>query len=117
MGTWSVLPVERQGDGEFRDVAYPTDDGSLQMIQKAVIAEYEKITGVRIPQQAANMASYPEAGPCPACKLSRHVLCGLNAIHRFGLATPDEGIGVELRVFLLFYKSVLFPIWPISSGT
>jgi DNA-binding cell septation regulator SpoVG len=35
-------------DGEFRDVAYARDDKSLQIIQKAIIAEYEKITGVTI---------------------------------------------------------------------
>ena len=41
-------PNARHADGEFRDVAYPADDKTLQMIQKAVIAEYEKITGVTI---------------------------------------------------------------------
>ena len=41
--------------------------------------------------------------PCPGCNgYLGFVMRGLDAIHRFELATPNEGIGVGLRVFLLF---------------
>lgn len=41
------MPYEKEKDGSIRDLAYPANDTTLQMIQKAVIAEYEKITGPR----------------------------------------------------------------------
>jgi DNA-binding cell septation regulator SpoVG len=41
------MPYEKEKDGSIRDLAYPASDSTLQMIQKAVIAEYEKITGPR----------------------------------------------------------------------
>jgi DNA-binding cell septation regulator SpoVG len=42
------VPHVKEKDGSFDDIAYPANDNTLQMIQKAVIAEYEKITGPRI---------------------------------------------------------------------
>ena len=48
------------------------------------------------------MASYLRSGLALAVTYLGDVLRGLDAIHRFELATPDEGIGVGLRVFLLF---------------
>ena len=41
------MPYEKEKDGSIRDLAFPANDSTLQMIQKAVIAEYEKITGPR----------------------------------------------------------------------
>jgi DNA-binding cell septation regulator SpoVG len=39
------MPYEKEKDGSVRDLAYPVNDSTLQMIQKAVIAEYEKTIG------------------------------------------------------------------------
>src|SRR5687768_16029633 len=41
------MPYEKEKDGSIRDLAFPSNDSTLQMIQKAIIAEYEKITGPR----------------------------------------------------------------------
>ena len=41
------MPHGKEKDGSSRDIAYPANDNTLQMIQKAVIAEYEKIIGPR----------------------------------------------------------------------
>ena len=41
------MPYEKEKDGTIRDLAFPANDSTLQMIQKTVIAEYEKVTGPR----------------------------------------------------------------------
>jgi DNA-binding cell septation regulator SpoVG len=41
------MPYEKEKEGSIRDLAFPATDSTLQMIRKAVIAEYEKITGPR----------------------------------------------------------------------
>jgi stage V sporulation protein G len=39
------MPNVKQTDGTFRDIAYPSDNRTLKIIEKAMIAEYEKVIG------------------------------------------------------------------------
>lgn len=41
-GLFVAMPSRRRKDGEFRDIAHPINNDARQMIEEAVIAEYER---------------------------------------------------------------------------
>jgi stage V sporulation protein G len=53
-GLFVAMPSRRRKDGEFRDIAHPINNATRQMIEDAVLAEYERqlALGEDAPQQA-----------------------------------------------------------------
>jgi stage V sporulation protein G len=41
-GIFVAMPSRRRKDGEFRDIAHPINNATRQMIEDAVLAEYER---------------------------------------------------------------------------
>ncbi|MGI6697274.1 MAG: septation regulator SpoVG [Clostridiales bacterium] len=41
-GTFIAMPSRRTPDGEFKDIAHPINSETREMIQKAILEEYEK---------------------------------------------------------------------------
>jgi stage V sporulation protein G len=41
-GLFVAMPSRRRKDGEFRDIAHPINNETRQMIEDAVLAEYER---------------------------------------------------------------------------
>ncbi|HZX47254.1 MAG TPA: septation regulator SpoVG [Clostridia bacterium] len=41
-GTFIAMPSRRTPDGEFKDIAHPINSETREMIQKAILNEYEK---------------------------------------------------------------------------
>ena len=41
-GLFVAMPSRRRKDGEFRDIAHPINNATRQMIEDAVLAEYER---------------------------------------------------------------------------
>jgi len=41
-GVFVAMPSRRRKDGEFRDIAHPINNATRQMIEDAVLAEYER---------------------------------------------------------------------------
>jgi stage V sporulation protein G len=44
-GLFISFPARRQSDGTYRDIAFPVNAETRNMIEQAVIAEYEKVAG------------------------------------------------------------------------
>jgi stage V sporulation protein G len=42
-GTFIAMPSRRTPDGEFKDIAHPINSETREMIQKAILDEYEKV--------------------------------------------------------------------------
>ncbi|MFV9511735.1 septation regulator SpoVG [Tepidibacillus sp. LV47] len=42
-GLFVAMPSKRTPDGEFRDIAHPITSATREKIQKAVLAEYERV--------------------------------------------------------------------------
>ncbi|MGE5507142.1 MAG: septation regulator SpoVG [Chitinophagales bacterium] len=42
-GPFVAMPSRRAANGEFRDIAYPITAEAREMIQRAVLAAYEKV--------------------------------------------------------------------------
>ena len=53
-GVFVAMPSRRRKDGEFRDIAHPINNATRQMIEDAVLTEYERqlATGEAVPQAA-----------------------------------------------------------------
>jgi len=53
-GLFVAMPSRRRKDGEFRDIAHPINNETRQMIEDAVLAEYERqlASGGEEPQAA-----------------------------------------------------------------
>jgi stage V sporulation protein G len=41
-GTFIAMPSRRTPDGEFKDIAHPINSETREMIQKAILEEFEK---------------------------------------------------------------------------
>lgn len=41
-GIFVAMPSRKVGDGEFRDIAHPTQQSTREMIRDTVLAEYDK---------------------------------------------------------------------------
>ena len=48
-GLFISMPTRKQRDGTRRDIAVPTNAKTRNMIQQAILAEYEKVVGERRP--------------------------------------------------------------------
>ena len=46
------MPSRKQSDGTDWDMAYPANDETRNMIEQAILTEYEKIVGERENQEA-----------------------------------------------------------------
>ncbi|MDD2573061.1 MAG: septation regulator SpoVG [Bacillota bacterium] len=42
-GTFIAMPSRRTPDGEFKDIAHPINSETREMIQKAILEEFEKV--------------------------------------------------------------------------
>jgi stage V sporulation protein G len=42
-GLFISFPARRQSDGTYRDIAFPANAETRQMIQRVILAEYEKV--------------------------------------------------------------------------
>jgi stage V sporulation protein G len=42
-GLFISFPARRQSDGTYRDIAFPVNAETRRMIQRAILAEYEKV--------------------------------------------------------------------------
>ena len=53
-GVFVAMPSRRRKDGEFRDIAHPINNATREMIEDAVLAEYERqlASGGEVPQPA-----------------------------------------------------------------
>ena len=56
-GLFVSFPSEKQRDGTHRQLAYPANAETRMMIQRVILAEYEKIVGKRDPVPSACSAS------------------------------------------------------------
>jgi len=56
-GLFVSFPAEKQRDGTHRQLAYPANAETRMMIQRVILAEYEKIVGKRDPVPSACSAS------------------------------------------------------------
>jgi stage V sporulation protein G len=45
-GLFVAMPSRRRKDGEFRDIAHPINNATRQMIEDAVLAEYQRQLGL-----------------------------------------------------------------------
>ena len=44
-GLFVSFPAKKQRDGTYLDIAFPANAETRNMIQQAILAEYEKVTG------------------------------------------------------------------------
>jgi len=51
-GLFVAMPSRKQSDGTDWDMAYPANDETRNMIEQAILTEYEKIVGERENQDA-----------------------------------------------------------------
>jgi stage V sporulation protein G len=51
-GLFVAMPSRKQSDGTDWDMAYPANDETRNMIEQAILTEYEKIVGERENQEA-----------------------------------------------------------------
>ena len=49
-GFFLSFPARERRDGTFRDIAFPINAETRQMIEQAVLAEYEKVVGESEPR-------------------------------------------------------------------
>jgi stage V sporulation protein G len=58
-GLFIAMPSRKTPDGDFKDIAHPINTETREMIQSAILAEYEKVKN----SAEAEAAAAPEAEP------------------------------------------------------
>jgi stage V sporulation protein G len=53
------MPSKRKKNGEFKDVAHPLNRETREMIEKQILAEYDKVKATAPPAAAAEPAPLP----------------------------------------------------------
>jgi stage V sporulation protein G len=55
-GLFVSMPAKKQTDGTHRQLAYPANAETRRMIQRAILAEYEKVTAESDPRGQRNLS-------------------------------------------------------------
>ena len=56
-GLFISFPSKKQRDGTYRDLAFPANAETRMMIQRAILAEYDKLVGKEEPVPSGHSAS------------------------------------------------------------
>lgn len=62
-GLFISMPSKRKKNGEFKDVAHPLNRETREMLEKHVLAEYERVKATAPPPPAAAPAPAPGVVP------------------------------------------------------
>lgn len=65
-GLFISMPSKRKKNGEFKDVAHPLNRETREMIEKHILAEYERVKATAPAPVAAVAAPAPEASAAAA---------------------------------------------------
>ena len=75
-GLFISFPSKKQRDGTYRDLAFPANAETRMMIQRAILAEYEKIVD--------------GSGPVPSARSASERLRSLEQLKNDGLINDEE---------------------------
>jgi stage V sporulation protein G len=75
-GLFLSFPAKKQRDGTHRDIAFPANAETRMMIQRVILAEYEKLVG--------------KEEPVPSGRLAADRLRALDQLKTDGLVNEDE---------------------------
>ncbi len=59
-GLFVAMPSKRMPDGEYKDIAHPISSAVREMVQTAVLAEYEKALAAAAEEAEAEAEAAPE---------------------------------------------------------
>jgi len=64
-GLFISMPSKRKKNGEFKDVAHPLNRETREMLEKHILAEYERVKAAAPPAAAAEPTKSDVASPVP----------------------------------------------------
>jgi len=64
-GLFISMPSKRKKNGEFKDVAHPLNRETREMLEKHILAEYERVKAAAPPAPAAEPTKTNAASPAP----------------------------------------------------